>query len=89
MSANAARIQKDSPAAHMKKPFKFSLILDKGGIIVVTKIVKPGQKVPDSGIYKSTRTGQKSTLVKDESAPPTPQKGEKWKQVIDTDPNKK
>jgi len=56
---------------------------------MVTKIIKPGQKVPDSGIYKSNRSGQKSTLVKNESAPPTPQKGEKWNQVIDTDPNKK
>jgi hypothetical protein len=56
---------------------------------MVTRIIKPGQNVSDSGIYKSTRSGQKSTFVKDEPAPPTPVKGEKWKQVVDTDPNKK
>lgn len=46
--------------------------------------VKPGQTVPDSGIYKSTNSGTKSTLVKGEPAPPTPKSGEKWKQIIDT-----
>ncbi len=56
---------------------------------MVTKIVKPGQNIEDSGIYKSTQTDQKTTLEKDEPAPPTPQKGEKWKQVINTSPNKK
>lgn len=49
--------------------------------------VKPGQKVPDSGIYKSTNSGVKSTLVRGEPAPPTPKSREKWKQVVDT--NKK
>lgn len=47
-------------------------------------IVKPGQKVPDSGIYKSSNSGIKSTLVKGEPAPPTPKRGEKWKQIVDT-----
>jgi hypothetical protein len=51
--------------------------------------VKPGEKVPDSGIYKGTKSGQKSTLVRNEPAPPTPQKGEKWKQVVDTNPKNK
>ena len=49
--------------------------------------VKPGQKVPDSGIYKSTKSGTKSTLVKGEPAPPTQKSGEKWKQIIDTNKN--
>lgn len=49
--------------------------------------IKPGQPVPDSGIYKSTKSGKRSTLVKDETAPPTPQRGEKWKQVVDTNPS--
>ena len=49
--------------------------------------VRPGQKVPDSGIYKSTKSGQKSTMVKNEPAPPTPQKGERWRQIVDTNPN--
>lgn len=51
--------------------------------------VKPGAKVPDSGIYKSTKTGSKATMVKGEPAPPTKQSGEKWKQVVDTNPKKK
>jgi len=56
---------------------------------MVTRIVKPGQNVEDAGIYKSTQTDQKSTLVKNEPAPPTPRKGEKWKQVVDTNPKKR
>ncbi len=51
--------------------------------------VKPGEKVPDSGIYESTKTKRRATLVEDEPAPPTPQPGEKWKQKIDTNPEKK
>ncbi|MBA3632046.1 MAG: YjzC family protein [Acidobacteria bacterium] len=46
--------------------------------------VKPGQTVQDSGIYKSTGSGRKSTLVKGEPAPPTPNSGEKWKQIVNT-----
>lgn len=46
--------------------------------------IKPGQKVQDSGIYKSDKSGTKSTMVKGEPAPPTPQKGEKWKQIVNT-----
>ncbi|OPY80942.1 MAG: hypothetical protein A4E64_00106 [Syntrophorhabdus sp. PtaU1.Bin058] len=52
-------------------------------------IVKPGQAVPDSGIYRNTRTGERSTLVRGEPAPPTTGKGQKWTQVIDTNPKKK
>lgn len=48
--------------------------------------VKPGETVPDSGIYKSTKTGTRSTLVKGEPAPPTPEKGERWEQDVDTNP---
>ena len=48
------------------------------------RTVKPGQTVEDSGIYKSSKSHQKSTLVKGEPAPPTQEKGEKWKQVVDT-----
>lgn len=46
--------------------------------------VKPGEVVVDSGIYKSTKSNTKATMVKGEHAPPTPQKGEKWKQVVNT-----
>lgn len=49
--------------------------------------VTPGNKVPDSGIYESSKSGQRATLVKGESAPPTPKKGEEWVQKVDT--NKK
>jgi hypothetical protein len=51
--------------------------------------VKPGGKVPDSGIYQSTLTKQRSTLVKGEPAPPTQKPGEEWQQIIDTNPQKK
>lgn len=46
--------------------------------------VKPGQTVPDSGIYESSISKIKATMVEGESAPPTPKKGEIWKQKIDT-----
>lgn len=46
--------------------------------------VKPGKSVPDSGIYESSKSKTRATMVKDEPAPPTPQKGELWKQVVDT-----
>ena len=55
--------------------------------MATSKIVKPGGIVPDSGIYKSTKSNTRATMVKREHAPPTPLKGEKWKQVVDT--NKK
>jgi hypothetical protein len=50
-------------------------------------IFKPGEIVADSGIYEDTESGQRATLVKGEHAPPTPQKGSLWTQVIDTNPN--
>lgn len=46
--------------------------------------VKPGQTVVDSGIYQSTISKQRATMVKGEHAPPTPKAGEKWKQIVDT-----
>lgn len=50
--------------------------------------VKPGGKVPDSGIYE-TPSGRRATMVKGEPAPPTTKPGEAWKQVIDTNKGKK
>jgi len=47
--------------------------------------LKPGQSVTDSGIYSVP--GRRSTLVKGEPAPPTPKKGQKWRQVVDTNPD--
>jgi hypothetical protein len=50
--------------------------------------VKPGGTVPDSGIYESSKSKQKATMVKDMVAPPTPEKGENWKEVVSTNPKK-
>ena len=49
--------------------------------------VKPGQTVQDSGIYRSTKSRKRATMVKGEPAPPTKQKGERWSQVVDTNPD--
>lgn len=49
--------------------------------------VRPGQKVPDSGIYKDVNSGKRATMVKGEPAPPTSEKGSKWRQVVDTNPS--
>lgn len=49
--------------------------------------VKPGQIVEDSGIYRSSRSGTRATMVEGERAPPTPEKGERWRQIIDTNPD--
>ena len=46
--------------------------------------VAPGGKVPDSGIYRSDKSGQRATMTRGEPAPPTPRRGETWKQVVDT-----
>jgi hypothetical protein len=48
--------------------------------------VTPGETVQDSGIYKSSKSGTRATMTKGEPAPPTPTKGETWKQVVDTNP---
>jgi hypothetical protein len=50
-------------------------------------IIKPGEIVPDSGIYQDISTGQRSTLVKGEHAPPTQLPDSAWKQVIATHPD--
>lgn len=49
--------------------------------------VKPGQRVPDSGIYRDG-SGKKATMVEGEPAPPTSKSGQKWKQIVDTNPKK-
>jgi hypothetical protein len=65
------------------------LILAAKGVVAMAKpSIKPGQTVPDSGIYVSSKSGQRITIVKGEPAPPTPQKGETWKQKVDTNPKK-
>ena len=37
--------------------------------------IKPGQKVPDSGIYKETGGTCRATMVQGEPAPPTTRPG--------------
>ena len=49
--------------------------------------VRPGQKVPDSGIYQDP-SGRRATMVEGEPAPPTSKKGQSWQQVVDTNRKK-
>jgi hypothetical protein len=49
-------------------------------------LVKPGQKVPDSGIYRETGGKRRATMVEGEPAPPTTVPGRKWRQEVDTNP---
>ena len=46
--------------------------------------VRPGVKVPRSGIYQDSLSQRRATLVKGEPAPPTPHKAGRWQQVVDT-----
>jgi hypothetical protein len=46
--------------------------------------VRPGAKVPRSGIYQDRLSQRRATLVKGEPAPPTPGKASRWQQVVDT-----
>jgi hypothetical protein len=46
--------------------------------------VRPGAKVPRSGIYQDNLSQRRATLVKGEPAPPTPHKAGRWQQVVDT-----
>lgn len=50
------------------------------------RVVGPGQKVSDSGIYQDVKSGERTTLVKGKRAPPTPKAGGKWREVVDTNP---
>jgi hypothetical protein len=52
-----------------------------------TPPIKPGQKVQDSGIYRDN-SGKRATMVEGEPAPPTTKPGQKWTQVVDTNPKK-
>ena len=46
--------------------------------------VRPGAKVPRSGIYQDSLSRRRATLVQGEPAPPTPHKASRWQQVVDT-----
>ena len=51
--------------------------------------IKPGEKAPESGIYKDIHSTRRATLDNKEIAPPTSEKGGKWKLEIPTDPKKR
>lgn len=53
-------------------------------------IVRPGETVPDSGIYEARTTHAalgRSTLVKGKTAPPIEGPNAYWVQVFDTNPD--
>ena len=56
---------------------------------MTSKTVRPGQSVKDSGIYQSSKTHTRSTMVEGERAPPTKKPGEVWNQVHNTNPDRK
>jgi hypothetical protein len=46
-------------------------------------VIRPGQIITDSGIYIDRETGEKATLVKGKTAPPTAP-GSRWREIIST-----
>lgn len=58
-------------------------------LMPMPQTVKPGQTVKDSGIYRGSKSGEQTTLVRGKTAPPTPQRGERWREVVDTNPRDK
>jgi hypothetical protein len=51
--------------------------------------LKPGETVDRSGIYRDTRSGETTTLVRGKTAPPTPERGGKWREVVDSHPSRR
>ena len=51
-------------------------------------VIRPGQVVQNSGIYRDPKSGERTTLVKGKTAPPTPESGGRWREVIETHPKK-
>jgi hypothetical protein len=52
------------------------------------QILRPGQTIERSGIYRDPISGERTTLVQGKTAPPTPEKGGAWREVVDTHPGK-
>ena len=50
--------------------------------------LRPGQVVERSGIYRDPTSGERTTLVQGKTAPPTPEKGGVWREIVDTHPGK-
>lgn len=42
------------------------------------KELKPGEKAPESGQYRNTRTKEEVTVTKGEPLPPAPKKGDTY-----------
>lgn len=51
--------------------------------------LRPGQTINRSGIYVDRQSGETTTLVHGKTAPPTPEKGGTWREIVDSHPNKK
>jgi hypothetical protein len=51
--------------------------------------LKPGEVADVSGIYKDTKSAQRTTIEEGLTAPPTPKPGGKWKLVDRTNPPRK
>lgn len=52
------------------------------------RTVVPGTKVESSGIYRDPASGERVTLVRGKTAPPTPERGSKWQEVEETNPKR-
>jgi len=50
--------------------------------------LRPGQTVDRSGIYRDTKSGENTTLVRGKTAPPTPEHGGQWREIKDSHPDK-
>jgi hypothetical protein len=49
-------------------------------------VLRPGQTILSSGIYKDPKSGEKTTLVHGKTAPPTPKAGGWWHEIVETHP---
>jgi hypothetical protein len=53
---------------------------------MANRTLRPGQIVDRSGIYRDSKTGETTTLVRDKVAPPTPRPGSYWQEIVDSHP---
>lgn len=49
-------------------------------------VLRPGQITERSGIYRDLKSGETTTLVRGKVAPPTPERGGGWKEIVDSHP---
>lgn len=55
----------------------------------MTKQYTPGDRVPDSGIYRNVRTGDRVTVNAGDRFPPTPKPGQTYRPERLTDPQRR